>query len=151
MIIPEPLYEQFCRCMPVACVDLIVVAPGGRVLLLLRQNDPASGQWWFPGGRVLHGETRYRAALRKLQQECGIPALSVEELGTHDVILDCPAKGFQHHGITTVFLVRVDGATAVALDAQSAAHAWRTPEEWRRLPLHAFVASGLARLEARRG
>jgi colanic acid biosynthesis protein WcaH len=151
MMIPEPLYEQFCRGMPVACVDLIVVEPGGRVLLLLRQNDPARGQWWFPGGRVLHCETRHQAALRKLQEECGIPALSVEELGTHDVILDCPGRGFQHHGITTVFLVRVDGAAAVALDAQSTAHAWRTPAEWRGMALHAFVAMGLARLDERLG
>ncbi len=67
MRITEELYRQFCRSMPLACVDLIVVDTDRRVLLLLRKNDPARGHWWFPGGRVLYLETRQQAALRKLR------------------------------------------------------------------------------------
>jgi colanic acid biosynthesis protein WcaH len=151
MIIPKELYEQFCRTMPLACVDLVVVDRSGKVLLLLRKNDPAREQWWFPGGRVLHLEARRQAALRKLREECGIPAISAEELGTYDVILDHPEKDYQLHGVTTLFLVRVDGSAPIALDPQSATHKWRSPTEWRQVRLHEFVLTGLARAAERLG
>ncbi len=148
MRITEELYRQFCRSMPLACVDLIVVDTDRRVLLLLRKNDPARGHWWFPGGRVLYLETRQQAALRKLRDECGIHAVCVDEVGTYDVMLDDREKGFTCHGITTLFAIHVNGAGDITLDAQSAAYDWRTPDRWRQEPLHDFVLMGLARLEA---
>ncbi len=146
-MIPEESYQQLCRSMPLACVDLLVVDEGGRVLLLMRTNQPARGQWWFPGGRVFHLETRLQAALRKLREECGICATRADELGTYDVILENPEHGVPHHGITTLFVIRVDAAASVTLDAQSAAHEWRTLDRWRQEPLHEFVRMGLSLLE----
>jgi ADP-ribose pyrophosphatase YjhB (NUDIX family) len=151
MRIPEELYQQFRRSMPLACVDLIVVDRGFRVLLLLRKTHPACGEWWFPGGRVLYLETRRQAALRKLREECGIHASSADEIGTYDVMLDDPGKGFTSHGVTTLFVIRANVTADTTLDAQSAARAWRTPERWRQEPLHDFVLAGLSRLEASLG
>jgi colanic acid biosynthesis protein WcaH len=133
--------------MPLACVDLIVIDKDDRVLLLMRKNYPARGQWWFPGGRVLHLETRQQAALRKLREECGIQVSRADELGTYDVILENPESGVPHHGITTLFVIRVDGAAPVTLDAQSTAHEWRTVDGWRQEPLHEFVRMGLSLFE----
>jgi colanic acid biosynthesis protein WcaH len=147
MRIPEELYQQFRRSMPLACVDLIVVDRDFRVLLLLRKNHPAFGEWWFPGGRVLYLETRRQAALRKAREECGIHASSADEIGTYDVIFDDSEKGFTSHGVTTLFVVRADATADTALDGQSAAYAWRTPKRWRQEPLHDFVLAGLSRLE----
>ncbi len=149
MRIPDERYQEFCRTMPVACVDLIVVDRDGKVLLLLRRNHPARGQWWFPGGRVFYLETRRQAALRKLREECGIQAGDADELGTFDVMLDDSEQGFRHHGITTAFAVRVDRAVPIRLDAQSAAHDWRSPDRWRQEALHEFVLTGLSLAEAR--
>jgi ADP-ribose pyrophosphatase YjhB (NUDIX family) len=149
MRIPEELYQQFCRAMPLACVDLIVIDRGSRVLLLLRRNHPAFGEWWFPGGRVLYLETRRQAALRKLREECGIHAISADEIGTYDVMLDVREKGFTSHGVTTLFVMRADVTAGTTLDAHGAACAWRTPERWRQEPLHDFVRAGLSLLEAR--
>lgn len=147
MRIPEELYQQFRRSMPLACVDLIVVDRDFRVLLLLRKNHPAFGEWWFPGGRVLYLETRRQAALRKAREECGIHASSADEIGTYDVIFDDSEKGFTSHGVTTLFVIRADATADTALDGQSAAYAWRTPKRWRQEPLHEFVLAGLSRLE----
>jgi len=147
MRIPEELYQQFRRSMPLACVDLIVVDRDFRVLLLLRKNHPAFGEWWFPGGRVLYLETRRQAALRKAREECGIHARAADEIGTYDVIFDDSEKGFTSHGVTTLFVIRADATADTALDGQSAAYAWRTPKRWRQEPLHEFVLAGLSRLE----
>jgi colanic acid biosynthesis protein WcaH len=147
MRIPEELYQQFRRSMPLACVDLIVVDRDFRVLLLLRKNHPAFGEWWFPGGRVLYLETRRQAALRKAREECGIHASSADEIGTYDVIFDDSEKGFTSHGVTTLFVIRADATADTALDGQSAAYAWRTPKRWRQEPLHDFVLAGLSHLE----
>jgi len=151
MRIPEEPYLQFCRSMPLACVDLVVVDRGLRVLLLLRRNHPACGEWWFPGGRVLYLETRKQAALRKLREECGIHAISADEIGTYDVMLEDPEKGFTSHAVTTLFVIRTDVSADSTLDAQGAACAWRTPERWREEPLHDFVLAGLSLLEASLG
>ncbi len=143
MVIPDELYRKICQVMPIPCVDLLVSDPQGRVLLVKRKNEPAGGQWWFPGGRVHYLETREKAALRKLKEECGMEALGVEEMGTFDVILELPTSGWRSHGITTLFHVRVGGPRTVRLDEQSTEADWRLPGEWRREDLHGFVRDTL--------
>lgn len=139
MHIPKNLYAQIVRLMPVPCVDLLVQDETGRMLLIKRANEPAKGQWWFPGGRVHFLETREQAAKRKLKEECGLEALQVKEMGTYDVILDMPDDANQSHGITTLFNIGVMKQGDVILDAQSLDSEWRTLEEWLYEPLHFFI------------
>jgi ADP-ribose pyrophosphatase YjhB (NUDIX family) len=143
MIIPEKLYRQVCQVMPIACVDLLVTDRSHRVLLVKRKNAPAKGHWWFPGGRVHFSETRAVAAARKLKEECGLEAASLEEVGTYDVILATPADGPLSHGITTLFHVQVKGRQQLTLDDQSAIADWRKLGEWAGEDLHPFVSTGL--------
>jgi colanic acid biosynthesis protein WcaH len=137
MRIPDELYAQIQRSLPIACVDLLVTDAAGRVLMLRRRNPPARGEWWFPGGRVLFGERRHEAALRKLREECGLDALSLRELVTCDVFVEGT------HAVTTVFHVSV-AATAVRLDDQSVAHEWRVPAGWLAEVSHEFLREVLA-------
>ena len=69
--VPEKLYAQFLRNLPLCCVDVVVVY-GGVFLLVKRKNIPAGGKWWLPGGRLLWREHPERAAKRKLREELGI-------------------------------------------------------------------------------
>lgn len=138
MLVPEELYLRIVQVMPISCVDLLVVDEAGKILLLLRKNEPAAGQWWFPGGRVHFGETRAAAAIRKLKEECGLEAISVEELGTHDVIFKACEAGVATHGITTVFRMSAR-ESFVRVDDQSLTADWRTLREWQRTKLHPFV------------
>ena len=143
MIISEDLYSQIRRVMPISCVDLVVSDERGCVLLVKRKNEPAKGQWWFPGGRVHYKETRVAAAARKLQEECGLEAVSMEELGTYDVILDMPLNNLPSHGITTLFHIRVRERRTLKLDNQSVTADWRTLQEWQNEGLHPFVQNNL--------
>ena len=142
-LISDEQYQLIRRIMPIPCVDLVVENPAGEVLLLRRANEPAKGQWWMPGGRVNFGETREGAAARKLQEECSLSALSICELGTHDLFLELPGAGESSHAITTVFRIDVTHGGRVILDSQSRASAWRLRRDWFRQKLHPFVCQCL--------
>ncbi len=101
MKLPDDLYREIVLNMPICCVDIGPLDTAGRVLLLRRREEPARGAWWFPGGRVLRGETRLQAARRKLAEECGFSPLDAEahpmtprltELGGFDVLFPATAE-----------------------------------------------------------
>jgi colanic acid biosynthesis protein WcaH len=143
MHIPQNIYVQIVRLMPIPCVDLLVEDEEGRILLIKRANEPVKGQWWFPGGRVHFLETREQAAIRKLKEECGLEALQVKEMGTYDVILDMPDDANPSHGITTLFHIRVRKQGGVILNTQSLASDWRMPDKWISTQLHAFILENI--------
>ena len=73
------LYANVVRNTVVCCVDIVLVrrnsTTGRRECLLVeRASEPAKGLWWWPGGRLLKGETFFDAAVRKAQQETGVDA-----------------------------------------------------------------------------
>jgi colanic acid biosynthesis protein WcaH len=143
MHIPENIYAQIVHLMPIPCVDLLVEDLEGRILLIKRANDPAKGQWWFPGGRVHYLETRMQAAERKLKEECGLEAFQIKEMGTYDVILDMPGDEKQRHGITTIFHIRIKEFQDVILDAQSLTAERHFRDEWLKMNLHQFVRENI--------
>lgn len=130
--------------MPIPCVDLIIVNNSGEILLGKRANEPARGEWWFPGGRVHYLETRADAAVRKLREECDLEADQLIELSTFDVIVDESDHGNQSHGITTVFVARVGKNTAFKLDIQNSEAEWRLPLDWMKVKLNPFIEQALA-------
>ncbi len=56
----------------VACVGGLAYDEEGRILLVRRRNDPGSGLWSVPGGRVEPGETDTQAVIRELAEETGL-------------------------------------------------------------------------------
>jgi colanic acid biosynthesis protein WcaH len=139
MNIPKDIYAQIVRLMPIPCVDLLVEDSAERLLLIRRANDPAKGQWWFPGGRVHYLETRVQAAKRKLKEECGLDAFKIKEIGTYDVILPISDDVKPSHAITTLFRVVINQGVQVTLNTQSLEFEWRKPEEWLNEGLHIFI------------
>ena len=76
--IDEGLFKRFRELMPIASVDILAVH-NGRLLLMLRNNDPGRDLWFTPGGRVRYGETLEQAAVRKLSDETGLSAVTIEK------------------------------------------------------------------------
>jgi 8-oxo-dGTP diphosphatase len=74
----------------VACVGGLAYDDYGRILLVRRRNDPGSGLWSVPGGRVESGETDTQAVIREMAEETGLvvePGALIGRVrrGTYDI------------------------------------------------------------------
>ena len=70
-LVPGETYGAFVASMPIVCVDVALTRSDGRVLLVKRHAEPVKGVYWWPGGRLLLGESFLEAALRKIRGELG--------------------------------------------------------------------------------
>ena len=57
---------------PLVAVDLVLVRGSQEVLLGLRNNRPAQGFWFVPGGRILKNEPLQAALARVAEKELGL-------------------------------------------------------------------------------
>ncbi len=122
--IEEPLYKEILESMPIACIDIAIVA-NGRVLLVQRNDPPARGQWWLPGGRVWKGEKMRETAGRKAREEVGIPCHVGPIIHTAETIFPDGPYGCSIHSINSCFfLYPVGDGGPVVLDAHHAAFRW---------------------------
>jgi colanic acid biosynthesis protein WcaH len=83
VFIPADKYNFVLEWLPVLCVDVLIIH-NEKCLLLLRENEPAKGTYWFPGGRINKNEQIKEAALRKAMEETNLTCdfdkiISVEE------------------------------------------------------------------------
>lgn len=122
-------FLQVVRHAPLVSIDLIVTNPDGAVLLGLRNNEPARGTWFVPGGRIRKDERLADAFARIAGTELGVPL----------ALADAAFLGvFEHHyptnyagvaGVGTHYVVLAyrarwpEGAAPVA-DAQHGALKW---------------------------
>jgi ADP-ribose pyrophosphatase YjhB (NUDIX family) len=66
----------------IRCVGGIVRDSAGRLLLVLRANEPGRGLWSLPGGRVEAGESDADAVTRELLEETGLSVRAGQLVGT---------------------------------------------------------------------
>lgn len=71
MIIPHDQYRYILAHLPIVCVDVAILF-NGKVLLIKRNDEPAAGEWWLPGGRLFKGEKLQECAKRKALEETGL-------------------------------------------------------------------------------
>jgi colanic acid biosynthesis protein WcaH len=135
--IPQELYNTIKQVIPIVCVDLVVIDDHNRILLVKRNNEPAKNQWWFPGGRVHHGEFRIEAAKRKLIEECRLSSENIKEIGTYECMLPHPNQRFSH-AVTTVYQAYIR-QNEIILDNQSDDYCWKQKHQWEEDLLHEFI------------
>jgi len=114
--IDEPLYNKIRASIPIATVDLLVVHKR-RLLLMLRNNEPAKNLWFTPGGRILQGEPLEEAVRRVLEKETGLTPIKIEKKGVMSHIWT------NHHNITIFYRVDVDNDN-VKMNEEHKAYRW---------------------------
>ncbi len=63
---------QVVRLAPLVSIDLIFENAAGEILVGLRENEPAKGTWFIPGGRILKDERITEAFERIVKGELGL-------------------------------------------------------------------------------
>jgi colanic acid biosynthesis protein WcaH len=65
-------FKQIVKNTPLVSIDLVIENPKGEILLGWRNNLPAKGYWFVPGGRVLKDENFTSAFSRIAKTEIGL-------------------------------------------------------------------------------
>ena len=128
---------------PLVSVDLVVVRSGCQVLFGYRNNRPAQGFWFVPGGRIFKNERIKAALIRIGQKELGMGegiasgALSPRSLGAFEHFYADSFAG--DVGVSTHYVVlgyRLDVQSDFSLPTTDEQHA-----EFRWWPIERAVQS----------
>jgi len=114
---------------PIPTTDAIIAGPDGRIVLVLRKNEPHG--WALPGGFVDSGEALGAACRREAREETGLEV----ELVTQFFTYSDPRRDPRKHTISTVYVCSApSGATPKGGDDAADAR-WFTESEvpWREL------------------
>jgi len=119
---------------PLVSIDLLLVDPAGAVLVGLRNNEPARGSWFVPGGVIFKGERLAAAFGRILTAETGLSrAMSeAEHVGVFEHFYDTnrfTEPGYGTHYVVNTFRLALASRPEIAADDQHRAMKWMTPEE----------------------
>lgn len=117
---------------PLVAMDLVVVRGGNEILLGLRNNRPARGFWFVPGGRIRKNEPMQAALARVAKDELGLEAGQLPSPPMHmgafeHFYADCFAgdTGVSTHYVVMGNLVQLpEGAELAAADTQHSALRW---------------------------
>jgi ADP-ribose pyrophosphatase len=122
-----------------------VVIREDRVLLVLRGNPPADGQWSIPGGRVRLGESLQKAVERELREETGVVVRGGDPVYVFDsVVKDADGKVRFHYVIVDLQAEYVAGEPTPGDDAREAR--WVRAEELEPLNVNRKTVGLLAKL-----
>jgi colanic acid biosynthesis protein WcaH len=97
--IPDALFEEIRKCLPIVSVEALIVIDGA-LLFLRRNNEPVKGEWWFPGGRIRKGESLQEALRREINEETGL------QISDHGLINVYSRVFPARHDITIAYLCR---------------------------------------------
>jgi len=104
---------------PAPTVDVAILLPGDRVVLVERRNPPLG--WALPGGFVDYGETLEAAAVREAREETGLEVRLIDLVGCYSD----PRRDARQHTISAVYLAVAEGEPVGGDDAARAqAFAW---------------------------
>jgi 8-oxo-dGTP diphosphatase len=107
-------------------VAAVIEDPVGRVLLC--QQSHGQRLWGLPGGKVRHGESPVRAAIRDIREEIGRDVEIANLLGLYHLTGDGCGEDLPDV-LVHVFRARLDGETTVNSPGRIRRLAWHDPSE----------------------
>lgn len=118
---------------PLISIDLVIKNRLGKILLGLRNNRPAQGYWFVPGGRIRKYESMKEAFSRLISEELGIndPIEQVELLGPYEHFYKDNFSGtdFSTHYVVLGYSLLLDVDLKALPDEQHHDYRWFSIEE----------------------
>ena len=143
-MLDSQVFANIVAVTPLVSIDLVVLRGGREVLLGLRNNRPAKGSWFVPGGRIFKDESMRTALFRIAEKELGLGKLigqgelTLSFHGAYEhMYSDCFAGDI---GVTTHYVVlahKVECPNDFALPVADEQHAelkWWTIEDAMKSP-----------------
>ena len=114
---------------PLVSIDLVIRNPSKKVLLGKRNNRPAMGYWFVPGGRIFKNETINQALKRISEVELGqdLSTKAPSLLGAYDHIYEdnfLNVKGINTHYVVLAFVIALQQEIEVKSDEQHTELKW---------------------------
>lgn len=143
MFIPKDDYQRILNVLPVLCVDCLIVH-NNKCLLLKRTNEPAKGQYWFPGGRIHKMETIKKAAIRKAREEVNLNCRFQEIVSVEQSMFEKNGElPTDVHTVNICCKLVAESISEIALDEQHNCYIWVTTDNAEKLDLHPCVMGPL--------
>jgi colanic acid biosynthesis protein WcaH len=139
--VPANEWETIVSNVPLVSVDLVVETDDG-VVLGKRENEPAKGEWFVPGGRVRKHERLRDAVDRVATTELGCAVEIERRLGVYEHFYDTSEFDDTDgkHYVPVGFHVTPDGTAFQADDQHSEVETFQPPFEF---DLHPYVEAYL--------
>lgn len=117
---------------PLVSIDLVITDPSGAILMGWRENEPAKGTWFVPGGRIRKNERIADAFDRIIRTETGlVRSLADSQFGgvyEHLYSTNCFGDtGFGTHYCVLAYLLRFSERPSITIDDQHTRVEWLTP------------------------
>ncbi|PMO79414.1 GDP-mannose mannosyl hydrolase [Vibrio breoganii] len=121
-------FKKVVASTPLVSMDLIVMNDAGQVLLGYRNNRPAQGFWFVPGGRILKDE-RFEVAFSRLTEVelgKGYALSQAEFLGPYEHLYQDNFSGenFSTHYVVLGYKIIWNGALADLPSEQHCDYRW---------------------------
>jgi colanic acid biosynthesis protein WcaH len=119
---------------PLVSLDLIIENSSGKILVGMRNNEPARGFFFIPGGRILKNERVADAFERIIKRELGIKAdyRDAEFIGVFEHIYGtnfAQREGFGTHYVVLAHRFKVGDNIDITHDDQHSELLWLDKEE----------------------
>jgi colanic acid biosynthesis protein WcaH len=129
MLLNRSDFHSVVRLAPLVSIDLIIRNARGEVLLGLRNNEPAKGLFFVPGGIIRKQERLHEAFARILKRETNYDARLEDArlLGVYEHFYDANSFGDENFGTHYVVLaheLKLADASALKSDAQHSEMRW---------------------------
>lgn len=128
-MLSDQVFLDVIETTPLVAIDLIVRNPEGSILLGLRNNKPAQGYWFVPGGRIQKNERLSDAFGRLCRGELALD-MDFEDaklIGVYDHIYEdnfLDVEGIGTHYVTLGYELSLPQGIDVSLDHQHCDQRW---------------------------
>jgi colanic acid biosynthesis protein WcaH len=122
------------RLAPLVSIDLIIENDKGQILVGMRNNEPAKGFFFVPGGRILKNERIADAFERIMKEELGIGVdyRDAEFAGAFDHIYDTNfalRADFGTHYVVLAHRIKLNDNVKIRPDDQHSRLLWLDKDE----------------------
>ena len=132
-MLPLKTFKTIIENTPLVSIDFVVYNQKGEILLGYRNNRPAQGYWFVPGGRIQKDESMSvafkRLTLNELGTEFGLEQAEFIGPFEHFYTDNVSGDDFSTHYIALGYRLVVDAALLVLPKEQHSQYSWMEVNE----------------------